>query len=228
MSDSKKKLPSSPVTQTGSVKPEGKWHHGNLRESLIQWGSHVLDTEGPDALSLRAIAKLAGVSQGAPAHHFGDKNGLLAAIAAQGFRDLTAQRQARLAGEESSDARARLKALLSTHIDFAQSYPARFQLMYGPVLGRREEYPELVEAGTASFALLRNVVLPLLPADRSDELTDDEVSQLIWAAVHGLATLQIDRRRAPIRTGPRPNVEQMTDALVRFCLLAINGLSKKE
>ncbi len=55
----------------------------------------------------------------------------------------------------------------------ARIEPAHFQLMYGPLLGRREQYPELVQAGTASFALLRNVVLPLLPADRSDELTDD-------------------------------------------------------
>ncbi|WP_326542081.1 TetR/AcrR family transcriptional regulator [Pseudorhodoferax sp.] len=208
-----------------AVKPEGQWHHGNLRESLIQWGTHLLDTEGSDAMSLRATAKLAGVSQGAPAYHFGDKNGLLAAIAAQGFRDLISQRQRRLATVDAADGRARLRALLLTYIEFAQAHPARFQLMFGPLLGRRDEYPELIEAGTASFALLRSVVLPLLPSPRSDLLSDDELAHIVWAAVHGLATLRMHRRGAPVRTGPRLSIEQIGDALVRFCMLAFAGLA---
>lgn len=210
----------------GSVKPRGKWHHGDLRASLIQWGTYLLDRDGAAGMSLRATAKLAGVSQGAPAHHFGDKNGLLAAIAAQGFRDLVALRKTRLEQVARDDDKGRLRALLLTYIEFAQSYPARFELMYGPLLGRRSEYPELVEAGTASFGLLRDVVLPLLPARRASALTDDDVSQIVWAAVHGLATLEIHRRRAPIRTGPRRSIEEMADALVAFCMCAITGMEK--
>lgn len=208
-----------------AVKPEGQWHHGNLRESLIQWGTHLLDTEGSEAMSLRATAKLAGVSQGAPAHHFGDKNGLLAAIAAQGFRDLVAQRQRRLASVDPADGPGQLRAVLLTYIAFAQAHPARFQLMFGPLLGRRDDYPELREAGTASFAMLRSVVLPLLPSPRTDTLSEDEVANIVWAAAHGLATLRMHGRGAPIRTGPRQNTEQIGEALVRFCLLAIAGLA---
>lgn len=208
-----------------AVKPEGQWHHGNLRESLIQWGTHLLDTQGSEAMSLRATAKLAGVSQGAPAHHFGDKNGLLAAIAAQGFRDLVAQRQRKLEPLARADGPARLRVLLMSYVDFAQAHPARFQLMFGPLLGRRDDYPELREAGAASFALLRAVVLPLLPTPRSDMLSDDEVAEIVWAAVHGLATLRMHRRGAPVRSGPRLSTEQIGDALVRFCLLAFQGLA---
>ncbi|CAN7556520.1 TetR/AcrR family transcriptional regulator [Pseudorhodoferax sp. LjRoot39] len=208
-----------------AVKPEGQWHHGNLRESLIQWGTHLLDTEGSEAMSLRATAKLAGVSQGAPAHHFGDKNGLLAAIAAQGFRDLVAQRQRRLATVDATDGPGQLRAVLLTYIAFAQAHPARFQLMFGPLLGRRDDYPELVEAGTASFAMLRSVVLPLLPSPRAGTLSEDDVANIVWAAAHGLATLRMHGRGAPIRSGPRQSTEHSGEALVRFCLLAIAGLA---
>ena len=205
-----------------AVKPEGQWHHGNLRESLIQWGTHALDTDSTEALSMRAIAKLAGVSPGAPAHHFGDKQGLLAAIAAQGFRDMVALRQARL--DQVHEPMARLRTLLLGHLEFAHTHPARFHLMYGPDLARPGAYPELVEAGNASFAMLREAVLQVLPEPRTDALSDDELAHVVWAAVHGAATLRMHRRGSPIRSGPKQSAEQLGEALVRFCLLAIQGL----
>jgi AcrR family transcriptional regulator len=219
------------------AKPQGQWRHGNLREALIQLGTHVLDTEGSEALSLRAIAKLAGVSPGAPAHHFGDKNGLLAAIAAQGFRDMVALRQHRVAEAEAAAqaegetddaalARGRLRALLLGHLEFARAHPARFHLMYGPQLARSSDYPELDEAGKASFSMLRNAVLAVLPATRADLLTDDELAHIVWASVHGLAMLRMNRLGAPVRSGPQQNARQMGEALVRFCLLAIQGLAE--
>jgi hypothetical protein len=69
------------------------------------------------------------------------------------------------------------------------------------------------------------VVLPLLPAPRADTLSEDEVANIVWAATHGLATLRMHGRGAPIRTGPRQSTEQIGEALVRFCLLAIAGLA---
>ena len=214
-----------PARATPSVKPQGQWHHGNLRESLIEWGTHVLDTEGLNALSLRGIAKLAGVSPGAPAHHFGDKKGLLAAIAAQGFRDMIALRVARLATVPEADAMGQLRVLLLSHLEFAHAHPARFHIMYGPDLSRPADYPELVETGNASFSMLRNAVLRVLPESRSDALSDDELAHVVWACVHGMATLRMHRRGAPVRTGPRQTGQQVGEAMVRFCLLAIQGLS---
>ncbi len=224
-SDESPLAPTPTVKATPSVKPQGQWHHGNLRESLIQWGTHVLDTEGLNALSLRGIAKLAGVSPGAPAHHFGDKKGLLAAIAAQGFRDMVALRMVRLAAVPEADAMGQLRALLLSHLEFAHAHPARFHIMYGPDLSRPADYPELVEAGNASFSMLRNAVLCVLPESRSDALSDDELAHVVWACVHGMATLRMHRRGAPVRTGPRQTGQQVGEAMVRFCLLAIQGLS---
>ncbi|MEF7614478.1 TetR/AcrR family transcriptional regulator [Aquincola sp. MAHUQ-54] len=218
-------VPPTRPRRAREVKPEGQWHHGNLRESLIQWGTHLIDTQGIEAMSLRAAAKLAGVSQGAPAHHFGDKKGLLAAIAAQGFRDLVALRHKRLAAVDPHDGPARLRAVMLAYVDFAQAHPARFHLMCGPFFDRRDDYPELTEAGTASYALLRSVVVPLLPAGRRAGLSDDDLAFAVWATTHGLATLRMHRRAAPVRTGPRRSADQLCDVMVRFCLLAINGLA---
>lgn len=231
--------PAAPARPLRAAKPQGQWRHGNLREALIQLGTHVLDTEGSEALSLRAIAKLAGVSPGAPAHHFGDKNGLLAAIAAQGFRDKMALGLRRVAEAEtaaraqggtgntgsSALARLRLRALLLAHLEFARAHPARFHLMYGPQLARLHDYPELEEAGTTSFSMLRNTVLAVLPATRTDLLSDDELAHIVWAGVHGLAMLRLNRLGAPVRSGPQQNARQIGEALVRFCLLAIEGLA---
>lgn len=204
------------------VKPEGQWHHGNLRESLIYWGTHLLDTRGIEAMSMRAAAKLAGVTQAAPAHHFGDKNGLLAAIAAQAFRDLTALRLKRLEAVEPGDVRGRLRAVMRAYLEFAQAHPARFHLMHSPLIAHPERYPELVEAGISSYTLLRSAVQPLLPPGRAEGLSDDDLAFAVWASAHGLATLRLNRRAVPVPGGPR-STEAMCDAVVRFCLLALDA-----
>lgn len=209
-----------------TAKPEGQWRHGNLREALIQLGTQVLDAEGSEALSLRSLAKLAGVSPGAPAHHFGDKNGLLAAIAAQGFRDLVAMRQVSLAAVPAHDAEGRLRVLLLSHFAFAKAHPARFHLMYGPRLAHMDDYPELKTAGTISFAMLREAVAALASPDRDPGrggLSDDELSHMVWACVHGVSMLRLNRLAGPVRQTPPQRGSDLGETMVRFCLLAIRG-----
>lgn len=210
------------------AKPEGQWHHGDLRASLILWGTHLLDTEGIAGMSMRAAAKLAGVSQGAPAHHFQDRNGLLAAIAAQGFRDMVALRHKRLTAIDASDAHARLRTVMLGYVEFAQAHPARFHLMFGPQIVRRDQYPELLEAGAASFQLLRDAVLPLAPQARADALSEEQLSFAIWAATHGLATLSIHNRRLPISGTQSPTSAQFADMVVQFCLAALRALASPD
>ncbi|KQP23510.1 TetR/AcrR family transcriptional regulator [Pseudorhodoferax sp. Leaf267] len=203
------------------AKPEGQWHHGDLRASLILWGTHLLDTEGIAGMSMRAAAKLAGVSQGAPAHHFQDRNGLLAAIAAQAFRDMGALRHRRLAAIDAGDAQGRLRAVMLAYVEFAQAHPARFHLMFGPQIERRQDYPELVEAGSTSFQLLRSVVAPLAPPGHAQALDEEQLSFAIWAATHGLATLSVHNLRLPLVGTQRPGAQQFADMVVRFCLAAL-------
>ena len=213
--------PQTGPSEIGSVKPDGQWHHGDLRASLIQWGSHLLDTQGVDGMSLRATARLAGVSQGAPAHHFKDKNGLLAAIAAQGFRDMLAMRSARRDSVAPDDAKARLRAVMLTYVEFAQAFPARFHLMYGPQIERRDDYAELVEAGRASFRLVRESVVPLLPAHYAGSLSHNDIAFAVWAATHGLATLRMYHQASGSARVQQRKADQLCDVVVRFCLAGI-------
>lgn len=211
----------------GTTKPKGQWHHGDLRSSLIAWGTHILDTEGTGAMSMRAAAKLAGVSQGAPAHHFEDRNGLLAAIAAQSFREMIALRQEKLAAVPAADRRGRLRAVLLGYVEFAKKYPARFHLMFGPDLERRDAYPELVAATAESRALFTSVVLPFRNKDGRDQLDENELVFAVWAAVHGLATLAIHHGRDPVKRKDQPSTEHLSEVVVQFCLAALSGSAIK-
>ena len=209
----------SPSITAGDVKPAGQYHHGNLRDALIAWGTHLLDTEGVDAMSLRAAAKAAGVSPAAPSRHFGDKNGLLAAIAAQAFRDLVALRTERLAAVGTDDASGRLRAVMSGYLDFATDHPARFQLMFGPQI-QRQDYPELQQAAELSFDMLRQVVRPLVDTDRADGLTSDDLAFAVWSTTHGLAMLRVNRQRLAAAVRDR-TPDRLTDLLVAFVLAAL-------
>jgi AcrR family transcriptional regulator len=206
-----------------STKPKGQWHHGDLRSSLIAWGTYILDREGTSGMSLRAAAKLAGVSQGAPAHHFGDRNGLLAAIAAQGFRDMLKLRHARLESTDPNDRRARLRAVMLGYVEFALTHPARFHLMLGPEIERRDQYPELVEASAASAQLLRSVVGPFLRSNSRSVLSEEALAFAVWSATHGLATLAIHHGRGLPAKGAHPSVEQFSEIVVQFCLAALDN-----
>ena len=205
-----------------STKPKGQWHHGDLRSSLIAWSTHILDTEGTSGMSMRAAAKLAGVSQGAPAHHFVDRNGLLAAIAAQGYRDMVKMRRDRLEKTELDDRKARLRAVMLGYVEFAMKYPARFHLMFGPDIERRDKYPELVSACEESVALLTSVVTPFLKNKSSPPIVETTLAFAIWAATHGLAMLTVNHSRL-MPLCPDRTPEQMSEVMVQFCLAALES-----
>ena len=204
-----------------AVKPAGQYHHGSLRDSLIEWGTHLLDAEGVEAMSLRAAAKAAGVSPAAPSRHFGDKNGLLAAIAAQGFRDLVKLRSRRLDAVPRDDATGRLRAVMSGYLDFAVAHPARFQLMFGAQI-QRQDYPELQQAAETSFDVLRSAVAPLVGPGRADGLGADDLAFAVWASTHGLAMLRVNRQRLPAASRGLGS-DQLTDLLVAFVTAALVG-----
>ncbi|KAG8148442.1 TetR/AcrR family transcriptional regulator [Burkholderia catarinensis] len=224
-----KNKPAAPNERThkgtlgGAIKPEGQWHHGDLRASLISWGSWLLDNEGIAGMSMRAAAKLAGVSPGAPTHHFKDRNGLLAAIAAQAFRDLVAFRRGHLEKIGADDASARLRAVMLAYVEFAQAHPARFHLMFGPEIQNREQYPELVEAGLASFQMLRSAIAPYLTGTNAVALREEELAFAVWSATHGLAVLTLDGRRIRISATWHATAQKLADFVVRFCLAALQG-----
>lgn len=202
-------------------KPTGQYHHGDLQRSLVACGTHLLDTEGAEAMSLRSTARLAGVSPAAPAHHFKDKNGLLAAIAAQGFRDMAARRS--LQGLVEGDAATKLHALALDYVQFATQYPARFQLMFGMQIAHRAEYPELIDAALVSYRALIGVAGPLLGAKAEKAMSVDDFIFCVWAALHGLAVMASNRLNAPTLKA-RLSADEMAALFARYVLATIRGL----
>ena len=138
------------------------YQHGDLRRALIQAGLKLLSEGGVAGLSLRAAAELAGVSHAAPYRHFRDKNALVAAIAEEGFRLLTAEMRAAIVACGSSDLLVRLRAAGSGYVTFALRHPAYFRTIFSEVTySEKDTEPEmqaLRAAGEEAYAVLRDLI----------------------------------------------------------------------
>lgn len=156
------------------------YHHGDLHSVLLQAAEAELAERGIEAFSLRSVAKRAGVSHAAPAHHFGDTGGLLTALAAQGFQQFLAAQAAREA-VAAPDPQAQLVASGLGYVDFALERPALFRLLFG---SRRPDYGNADLRRVAEAAYLHLVDLVQAAGGRT---TADEA--LVWATAHGLADL---------------------------------------
>lgn len=153
------------------------YHHGDLRQAVLTAALDVITTDGPSALSLRDLARRAGVSHAAPAHHFKDRAGLLTAIATQGY-DLLAQSLA-----DAPDLRER-----GVHyVRFAVGHPAHFQVMFQPDLLRPDD-PELLAAKARAAAELRTGVEERAPAQDAALM-----GIAAWSIAHGFATLLLSQ-----------------------------------
>lgn len=194
--------------------PAAPYHHGNLRQDLILHGKEMLRSAGLAELSLRRLAAAVGVSQVAPAHHFGNKEGLLAAIAADGFRDLRAYRVAQL--KPGMDARQRLRSLLLSYVRFATRNPALFQLMFAPQFKTPELYGELDRAGSESYGMVAAATRDYLRDAGMPQVNPDEAARVAWMSVHGVATLILENRINPIgasRISPGKLAENTLDVV---------------
>lgn len=164
---------------------EKPYHHGDLRSALVAAAEVELTARGIEAFSLRSVAKRAGVSHAAPAHHFGDANGLLTALATEGYRQLLAA-QLRREGEAVADPVAQLLASGLGYIDFAMERPALFRLVFGsarPDHGQRD----LQAAGGATYKHMTDLVFA---AGGRTVVAESAV----WAMAHGLADLLVAGR----------------------------------
>lgn len=178
------------------------YHHGALFESLIDAAGAVLEQEGLEALSLREVARRAGVSTAAPYHHFADKQALLVALAIDGFDDL--EQALSGATSKAKTARARLQAVADGYLRFAKQRPALYQLMFSPLLAGARGAGPLFEASQRALRVLRSAVLSgRKGADAVDVL-------LAWALGHGVASLV----ELGLFDGPSLGAPRHVDAMV--------------
>jgi AcrR family transcriptional regulator len=174
------------------------YHHGDLRAALLKAGESVLAETGIEGFSLRRVAREVGVSHSAPAHHFGDTQGLLAALAAEGFRQFLAAMQARQASCRSDDPKALLTASGLGYLDFTLASPALFKLMFGSDRVDTCD-PDLEKAASAAFDHLASDISRLRgvsPYEDADAMADVMAS---WSMVHGFASLLLSGRMHPVQ-----------------------------
>ena len=166
------------------------YHHGDLKRGLVAAGRLLLEDQGVDRLSLRAVARAAGVSQAAPYHHFADKDALLAAIAAEGFAGLSAEMAARAQGAAGSS--DYMRGLGAGYVVFAFKNPALFRLMHGPRFTVSAKYDELLVVAAQSYQMLRDGVSACLPGAAAAQI--ETACQAAWSLVHGASMLIVDGR----------------------------------
>lgn len=162
------------------------YHHGDLRRALIAAAQRILETEGPNALSLRAVAREAGVSPAAPYHHFKDKQELLDAVAEEGWLRLDAA--LREAGEAAGSQRARMPALGVAYVCFARDNPALYRVMYD-CSRDKEALPEHLQDNDDSAYCRTRATLVAAGADPKDEVGLELATIAAWCAAHGLAEM---------------------------------------
>lgn len=187
------------------------YHHGDLKPALVRAGIEILEAEGLEALSLRAIAARAGVSHTAPRNHFSSLKGLLTAIAAEGFRRHAAHMREGIS--DASPGPERLHAAMEGYVRFAMAHPGLFELMFSPVLCDHGD-PALGEAARASYAVLSDIArgLDWDKADTPDAQRRTEM--MLWSLVHGYSKLALAHQFVE-DAGGRP-VHDIADIMPAF------------
>ena len=183
------------------------YHHGSLRETLLAEARRLLLEDGPDAVTLRGLAKRAGVSHGAPLRHFASRDELMDAIAAEGFTELT---DCLAAAEQIDDLQARMSTYAHAHVRFAMDNGPLMQLMF---TGRPGSSGALTAQASGRFFALGARML----GEPGDPGRPGPLPFLLAGTLEGISAL--------VGTGrlPADQVDDVIDAAVQMLLPAIEG-----
>lgn len=210
--------PARPARAAASTLSEDlPYHHGDLRNALIQAGRIALEEVGARELSLRHVARSVGVSEAAPSRHFDGKEGLLAAMATEGFRELAQQRLAVRAA--SAPMRDKARRMMDQYVGFAQVHKGMFDLMVGPRILQRDAHPELVQAAAGSFDLFAQTVCDYA---RECGWPDNLLNLVVhagWSVEHGLASLILGNRAPSLDW--RVDIGEMVEFSISLFLSAV-------
>jgi AcrR family transcriptional regulator len=194
------------------------YHHGDLHGALLTAAETVLERDGLAGLTLRAVAREAGVSHAAPTHHFGDLTGLVSELAAIGFRQFNAA----MAAAGTSETHPMMKGMASAkaYVAFAQAHPGMYGLMFRSNERLDHSRPALHEASEAAFAGLARAVA----ASRQEQISKESLSldqaafiARNWSLVHGFTMLLLDGSLSDIlhRLPEGTSADMLLDAMLR-------------
>jgi AcrR family transcriptional regulator len=190
------------IIEDGETQPgRPGYHHGDLRQGMIEAAEAVLAEKGAAGFTLRECARRAGVSPAAPAHHFGNLAGLLTAIATLGFDGLSEAMEA-AATAATAAGRNRLAAICDAYLATALSRPGRFRVVFG-LRSLNKHDQAFLQASARAFGILVRETRAELGTDRNDDLfsrlpssfaDDPNLPEilLVWSVTHGFSTLLLD------------------------------------
>ncbi len=164
------------------------YHHGDLREALVDAGRKLLEEKGLRGFTLRECARRAAVSHAAPAHHFASIEDLLGEIATRGYHELTAT-MATEGRRSGDDAAAALVGQGVGYMAFAAANPVLFQLMFSRDANRFET-PALEAAAKSAYHMHREAVEAAIPQASSE--IKERMVDFAWSSVHGFITLVLE------------------------------------
>lgn len=181
------------MARKATLKTRSAYHHGDLRNALVEHALAALRAVGPESLSVRALAEEIGVSPSAAYRHFADREALLAQLAQIGFERLRESMAGAAAAAARRQPKTAVRAIGSAYVRFAVAEPELYRLMFGAQRVDKSKYPELGSAAAGAYDTLRTAVMRMAPhaAKGSQEL--ERLTLRCWAMVHGLASLRIDR-----------------------------------
>lgn len=190
--------------QDAAAPAKSGYHHGNLKAALIEAADAIIRDKGIEGFSLRECARRAGVSIGAPAHHFGSATGLLTEVALLGYDSLG---EALNAVTPSDDVAGDLRRLALAYVNFALAHPGRFRLMFRPDLVDRDD-PRYAAFSTRALSGFARAI------ERRHNATSDSLANVfvVWSSIHGMANLVLDGKAKYLFNGVTP--EQFVDQVL--------------
>lgn len=198
------------------ARKEKNYHHGNLRQALIDAAITMIERDGTVAeLSLREVASTAGVSQAAPYAHFSDKRALLAAVAEAGFAQLA--EFMRLGVRPSSSPAQRFLATGRGYVHFALKSPGMFRLMFGASLGGLADFPALQAKADVAYGLFVEALDAVATSTKPGDMMALRLST--WSLIHGLASLLVEQR-LPV---DRKRAQELVNSVTAFHLRRVTA-----
>jgi AcrR family transcriptional regulator len=189
------------------------YHHGDLRAALVRAATALLARDGPDGVTLRGAARRAGVSQAAPYRHFRDKEALLAAVAAEGFRGVV---RAGEAVPRRGDPLVTLRRLAQAYVRYATEHPSHYRLMFSPAV-RGRTHPSLRDAAGDAWVRFTAAIERGQRAGRVRAGDPTALAFVLWSLLHGLAMLLVDEQL------PRPVARLPVDVVVEHATGVLVG-----
>ncbi|MDB5494326.1 MAG: transcriptional regulator, TetR family [Phenylobacterium sp.] len=186
------------MRETQTAAEARPYHHGDLRRALVDAARRILEAEGPTALSLRAVAREAGVSPAAPYHHFKDKAELLDAVADEGWQILST---GMTKAKADAEPRSKLNAIGIAYVCFARENPALYRVMYDAARDKEALPAQMQDNKDSAYCKVRDTMIEL-GADPAAATDLELATTAAWCAAHGLAEMagfkQFDHLKAEL------------------------------